>query len=82
MTFTVEQALRAQNALRNAANLPAEQFPIEAFVGMISDEIETLRKQGKTDEEITDLINAAMNSNIAASLITQHYASSEDRQRR
>ncbi len=38
-TYPLEEAVKAQKALRAAAGLGAEQFPIEAFVGMISDEI-------------------------------------------
>jgi hypothetical protein len=37
----IDQALRAQRALRDAAGLEEEAFPVPAFVGMISDEIET-----------------------------------------
>lgn len=48
-TYPIDQALRAQRALREAAGLGPEMFPIEAFVGMISDEIEQLRARGKTD---------------------------------
>ncbi len=38
--YPVEEAIRAQKALREAAGLGPEQFPIQAFVGMISDEVE------------------------------------------
>ncbi len=43
----MKKALKAQSALRNAAGLEPEQFPLEAFVGMISDEIQILREQGR-----------------------------------
>jgi hypothetical protein len=43
--YPVEEALKAQRSLRDAAGLEPEQFPIRAFVGMISDEIESLRKR-------------------------------------
>ena len=79
MTFTVEQALKAQHALRAAAGLPEEQFPIQAFIGMLSDKIEVLRKSGKSDEEIASLINAAARSSIPASAVTENYASAERR---
>ena len=42
-TYSLEQAIRAQKALRDAAGLSPEMFPVQAFVGMISDEIEKLR---------------------------------------
>ena len=81
MTFTLQQALKTQQALREAANLPDEQFPLPAFVGMISDEIETLRTKGKTDQEITELINKAAGTNLSSSAVTENYAPPEDRQR-
>lgn len=78
-TYPIEQAFRAQRALRDAAGLGPEMFPIQAFVGMISDEIETLRSQGKTDDDIAALIAANSSIEITASEITKNYASPEDR---
>lgn len=80
-TYPVEQALRAQKALREAAGLGPEMFPIQAFVGMISDEIEQLRAQGKTDGDIATIIAASSGIEITASEIAENYASHEDRQR-
>jgi hypothetical protein len=78
-TYPVEQALRAQKALREAAGLGPEMFPIGAFVGMISDEVETLRSQGKTDEDIASLIHAHSEIQITASEIAENYASPDQR---
>ena len=78
-TYPIEQALRAQKALREAAGLGPEEFPVEAFVGMISDEIEQLRLQGKTDGEIAALITQNSNIQITAQEISANYASPEDR---
>ncbi len=78
-TYPVEQAVQAQKALRNAAGLGPEMFPIQAFVGMISDEIEKLRSQGKTNDDIADLIRANSSIEINASEIAENYASPEDR---
>ena len=64
-TYPVEEAIRAQKALRKLAGLGPEMFPIQAFVGMISDEVEILRKQGHSDEQIAQTIKA--NSGIAIS---------------
>ena len=55
-TYPLGEAVRAQKALRELAGLGPEMFPIQAFVGMISDEVETLRKQGHTDERIAETI--------------------------
>ena len=78
-TYPIEQALRAQRALREAAGLGPEMFPAEAFVGMISDEIEKLRSQGKNDSEIAALITENSNIEITAEEISANYASPEDR---
>ncbi|MBV8671892.1 MAG: hypothetical protein JOZ33_00540, partial [Acidobacteriaceae bacterium] len=55
-TYPIEEALKAQKSLREVAGLEPEQFPVEAFVGMISDEIELLRKHGKSDAEIAAIV--------------------------
>jgi hypothetical protein len=60
--YPIDQALRAQNALREAAGLGPEMFPIEAFVGMVSDEIQRLRSQGKNDSEIAALNHRELNN--------------------
>ncbi len=78
-TYPVEQAVRAQKALREAAGLGPEMFPIQAFVGMISDEIEELRSQGKTDADIAGLISANSSIEITPAEIAESYAPSEDR---
>jgi len=54
-------------------------FPVEAFVGMISDEIEKLRSQGKADSEIAALITENSSIQITAEEISANYASPEDR---
>jgi hypothetical protein len=78
-TYPLDQALCAQKALRDAAGLQPELFPIEAFVGMISDEIEQLRSQGKTDSEIAALITANSSIEITAEEISANYAPPEER---
>ena len=77
--YSVEEAIKAQKALRSAAGLGPEQFPIQAFVGMISDEIESLRKRGKTDEEIAGMIKRNSAIEITAEQIAENYASPEER---
>ncbi len=78
-SYPVEQALRAQKALRDAAGLGPESFPMEAFVGMISDEIETLRSQGKTDDQIASLIEENSDIEITAEDISRNFAPPEAR---
>jgi hypothetical protein len=76
---SLEQALRAQKALREAAGLPPETFPVEAFVGMVSDEIETLRGQGRSDEQIAQLIREHSTIIITADEIAANYATPDQR---
>lgn len=76
-SYSIEEALRAQKALRDMAGLPAETFPIEAFVGMISDEVEVLRNQGHTDEAIARTIQANSAISITPAEIAANYASPE-----
>ncbi len=78
-SYPVEEAVRAQKALRELAGLGPEMFPIQAFVGMISDEVETLRNQGRTDDEIAKTITASSNISITAAEISAHYAPPEER---
>lgn len=75
----LEQALRAQKAMRDAAGLPPESFPVEAFVGMVSDEIDALRSRGRSDEEIARLIAESSSIRIAPADIAEHYAPAEQR---
>ena len=77
--YPIEEALRAQKALRQLAGLGPEMFPIQAFVRMISDEVETLRKQGRSDEEIARTISANSKIAITADEIASNYASPEQR---
>ena len=77
--YPVEEAVRAQKALRKLAGLGPEMFPIQAFVGMISDEVETLRAQGYTDEQIAQAISANSTIAITAEDIAANYAPPEQR---
>jgi hypothetical protein len=78
-TYPLDEALRAQKALRELAGLGPERFPIEAFVGMVSDEIEALRKQGHSDEEIAGTIAGNSAISITADDIAAFYAPHEQR---
>ena len=78
-SYPVEEAVRAQRALRDLAGLGPETFPIQAFVGMISDEVEALRRQGHSDEEIARTIAANSEIAITADEIAANYAAPEER---
>ena len=76
-TYSLDDALKAQKALRDLAGLAPERFPMEAFVGMISDEVEQLRKLGHSDEEIAEVIRRNSSIEISASEIAANYAAPE-----
>ncbi len=77
--YPLEEALRAQKALRDLAGMGAEMFPMQAFVGMISDEIEALRKRGHNDDEIAQTISTHSKIAITADEIAANYAPPEER---
>ena len=79
--YPLTEILKAQQALRDAANLPPESFPAPAFIGMISDEIEALRNLGRTDAEIAAIIRQSSSIAIDPETIQQNYAPHEDRHR-
>ncbi len=79
---SLEAALQAQSALRANAGLEAETFPVADFVGMISDEIEQLRKLGRSDDDIAGVISANSPIQITGSAISQYYAPPELRPHR
>jgi hypothetical protein len=78
-SYPIEEALRAQNALRHLAGLGTEQFPLSAFIGMISDEIEILRDQGFTDQQIAEAIGRNSRIAVTADDIYEGYATPEQR---
>ena len=71
---TLEQALSAQRSLREAAGLPPEEFPLAAFVGMVSDEIESLRKLGRSDDEIAAIVQRSSSIQVRGEEIALYYA--------
>jgi hypothetical protein len=78
-SYPIEEALRAQQALRAAAGLSRELFRIPAFVGMVSDEIEALRKLGRTDEQIAHIVCQSSAIEVTAAEIAVNYASPVER---
>ncbi len=79
VTYSLDQSLQALNALRTAAGSQPEQFPLPAFVGMISDEIETLRKQGRSDTEIVTIIHQSSGIEITPEQLADNYATPQQR---
>jgi hypothetical protein len=79
VTFTGRQAADPQTALRKALGLPPQDFSLQAFVGMISDEIEQLRASGKDDADIAAIVSEAIGRTIDAENTAEFYASAEAR---
>ena len=79
--FTVDQAMRAQGALRDALGLGPETFPVQAFIGMISDEIQQMREGGRSDADILAIISKATGVSVPADDLTRYYAPPEHRRR-
>lgn len=78
-TFKLDQALAAQQALRASLGMTEEIFAIDAFVGMISDEIEASRKAGRDDRSIVDLVQTVTGKTITVDDIDRFYAPPERR---
>lgn len=79
MDFDLDEALRARRALRDALGLGAERFPMPAFVGMISDEVEQMRAAGRTDDEVAAIVSRETGKEVTADEIARHYAEPDAR---
>ena len=80
--FTLEQAMKAQAALRASAGEGEETFNEQQLVGMLSDEIRALRKTGSTDEEIAALLQTDAGLNLDAETIGKFYVDTSEYQPR
>lgn len=69
LSFSSDEVVRAQQALRTEMGLGTDSLPGTAFIAMLSDEIDQLRRIDKTDAEIAALISGAIDRNIPVSLI-------------
>ena len=78
-TFLLGEALKAQQALRQAAGLGPEHFPVEAFVGMISDEVQALREKGWNDNQIAEHVRKSSTIDITGEEISENYAEPDER---
>lgn len=77
--FKLDQALAAQRALRDSLGMEEEIFPVEAFVGMISDEIEASRDAGRHDQTIVDMIEKVTGQTITLDDLANYYAPPDER---
>ena len=77
--FTIDESIRAQKAMRAELDMPEETFPIPAFVGMVSDEIDKLRAAGRSDADIAAIVEKATGKALPPDAIAQHYATPDER---
>ncbi|RZJ01129.1 MAG: hypothetical protein EON90_04130 [Brevundimonas sp.] len=79
LTFTLDEAIKAQRSLRQALGLGEERFEVSEFVEMISDEIEQMRDAGKTDADIAAVVAEATGHQMDPADLDRHYIAPEDR---
>jgi hypothetical protein len=77
--FSAQEAVAVQRELRRSLGLEAETFPLPAFIGMISDEIEQLRAGGRSDADIAALIKTTIGREIEPQAIARFYAEPDAR---
>ena len=73
VTMTLEEGVKAQRALRDAAGLPDEEFPPRDFIRMIGDEIDALHAAGTDDAEIARIVSDATGKDFPADAIAEHH---------
>lgn len=78
-TFSVREAVAVQAELRRSLALNPEQFPLPAFIGMISDEIDQFRDAGRSDADVVALIKSTIGRDITVADIERFYASPQAR---
>lgn len=69
LSFSSDDLLRAQQALRSEMGLGADALPGATFIAMLADEIDQLRRIDKTDAEIAALIGGAIDRDIPVALL-------------
>jgi hypothetical protein len=80
--FSAQEAVAVQLELRRALGLGPEAFPLPAFIGMISDEIEQLREAGRSDADIAGMISTTIGRDVAALDVARFYAPPQARRGR
>ncbi len=80
--YTLDQAMKAQAALRSTAGEGEEVFDDQQLVGMLSDEIRALRASGSTDEDISALLKTSAGLDLDAQTIGRFYVDTSEYQPR
>lgn len=79
LTFSLDEAIKAQRGLREALGLGEERFEVSEFVEMISDEIEQMRDAGKTNDDIATIVADATGHRMAPADLDRYYIAPEQR---
>jgi hypothetical protein len=78
-TFSLAEALAAQKALRDAAGAEEEVFELADVIGMVSDEIDMLKEQGKSGAEIAAMVQKATGKPVTAEDVEKYYVPTDER---
>ncbi|MDQ2866425.1 MAG: hypothetical protein M3R51_09385 [Candidatus Eremiobacteraeota bacterium] len=78
-TFSAQEAVAVQADLRRSLELGPEQFPLPAFIGMISDEIDQFRDAGRSSADVATVIKNAIGRDVAVADIDRFYAPADKR---
>ena len=78
-TFSLAEALAAQKALRDAAGAEEEVFDLADVVGMVSDEIDMLKEQGRSDADIAALLQKSTGKTVTANDVQKYYVPADER---
>ena len=79
--FSADDVTLAQSEMRHILGLPEPRFSFPTFIGMLSDEIEQMRRAGHTNEMVAQTINRATGQSIKAIDVQRHYLPVEERER-
>jgi hypothetical protein len=78
-TFSLAEALAAQKALRDAAGAEEEVFDLADVIGMVSDEVDMLKEQGRSDADIAALLQKSTGKAVTAADVQNFYVPTDER---
>jgi hypothetical protein len=79
-TFSLAEALAAQKALRDAAGAEEEVFELADVIGMVSDEVDMLKEQGRSLGDIAALVQQATGKPVTAEDVEKYYVPADERE--
>ena len=78
-TFSLAEALAVQKALREASGAEEEVFDLADVIGMVSDEIDMLKDQGRSEADIAAMIKQATGKPVTADDVQKYYVPADER---